>query len=234
MFVIKIILWVLLGLLGLLLLLLVIPASASVRFEEEEFYLSVRYLFLKFRIFPPKEKKQKNNDKDAEDKKEDEKQSPKKEKKKKTLPELLHFVNKIVSSASSGLQFLLKFLWIRRVELVVPVHAEDAGDTAVQFGQVQALIGGTRAVLDNIFNISYKMLQVYPDFSGQYAAGIYFSCKIVASPVIMLATAFVAFKRYLTYDRSLRQFVFRPVSGGQRPTKKGAPAPRKDKTTQKE
>ena len=215
MLVLKFFLWALLALLALLLLLLLLPATLYLRWENGQPFASVRVLFIRLRILPAKKKpaKSKPARKKKEKKDSSDEVAPQEEqdKEKKDFLHLLNTVQRITASAGTGLRLLLKGLWIRNLELVVPVHAATAANTAIRCGQVQAAIGTTRAVLENIFRITYKQLQVYPDFAGQYADGIYFSCKIVSPPVIIVAAGVVAFTRYLTYNRKTRRVSLKPA-----------------------
>ena len=71
----KIILWILLGLLGLLAVLLLIPVKLRASYREGKPFLMVRYGPVKLQIFPPKEK--------PEEKEPSKKEKPKEKKPKK-------------------------------------------------------------------------------------------------------------------------------------------------------
>lgn len=199
---------ILLGILALLVLLLVFPATAYVRYNQGEFTVKLRVLFVVIRVFPLKEKKQKP--KKTKKKKErkwqaGQDETPEEEKPKRTLEQQIRLIKRLATSAGGGAKFILRHLFFRNVRLVLPVHADDAAATAIRVGQMQALVGGTRAVLANLAHIKYKQLEIVPDFTGQLEVEPYFACNILASPVIMVIAAGIFMKRFLTYGRRPRR-----------------------------
>ena len=69
---------------------------------------------------------------------------------------------------------------------------DDAAQTAVAYGRAQAWVGGAAAALQNFFNLSFRQVRILADFTGEITAGPYFSCKIGASPIIMITAALYA------------------------------------------
>lgn len=192
--------WILLGLLGLLVLLVVLPTVVYVSYRGGTFTLKLRVLFVKLTLFTTvPTRKRKRKPKKEKPSKPQKTEAPKKEKPKKTIEEMLVLVKRIASSAGVFMRVFLRFLRIRDVELVLPVSAGEAADTALRCGRVQMLIGTTRAVLEERVHIRYTRLVVLPDFAGQYGQSSLFSCKIAASPVIMLAAAIGAGIHFLRY-----------------------------------
>ena len=187
-----------LALLAFFILFLLVPVTIYVEYANGAVALKVRILFVKIgllpakpRAKPKKEKKPKSNT--------NRKQKPKKEKPKKSFEEILQFIKRIASAATRATKVIFRFLYIRDVQLVLPVSGADAAAAAIACGRMQALVGGTRAVLSNVTNLHCKRLLIVPDFAGQYAKRLSFSCKIVASPVIMVAAGIVGIKRFLLY-----------------------------------
>lgn len=192
----SILLWILLGLLALLVLVLVLPAMLVVRYAEGELTVKLQVLFVRLTVFPMKErpakpKKEKRRKKHTEEKEEE------KTRKKRSVSDWIELIKRIAASAGAGLRFLLRRLRIRDVQLVLPVYGGDASETALSAGRVQALIGSTRAVLENLLNIRFTRLVVIPDFLDAYGERLTFSCKVLAAPVIMLAAGIVALRRFL-------------------------------------
>lgn len=192
--------WALLGLLGLLLLALVLPTVLYVDARNGAFTLKVRILFVKLTLFPFKEKKSKPKKEKKQDvKKEEDEEEKKEEKPKKTPSEIITLVKRIVSSAGVFLRRFLRHIRIKDLELVLPVSSEDASDVAINCGRIQMLIGATHAVLEERMHVTYKRLVVLPDYANQFHGSLIFSCKVAASPVIMLAAAIAAGIRFLRY-----------------------------------
>lgn len=204
----------------LLLLVLVLPTVVGMDYTGGVFTLWVRVLFVKLTLFPAKPKKRAD---EAAGTKED---KPKKEggrhlfrKKKKTvtgpdgeeievktekkrsLEDILNLIKRIAAAAGTGMKWALRGICIRNVDLVFPVHGGDAAQVAIQTGRLQALVGGTRAVLDNLFKISYRRLVLIPDFTGQMAQNLHFSCKIAVVPVIMLVAGVVGLLRFAFWKK---------------------------------
>lgn len=232
--VLSIIGWFFLGLLLLLVLLLLFPVVVQPSYAGGTFVLHVRVLlFIKLRVLqipakPKTEKQQrraeaKQQKKQARKERKEAKQEAKAEKKrqkqeekgegeeekeqkpKKTFSEMLHFIKKVASSAGVAAKFFFRFLFIRNISLVLPIHAEDASDTAKKCGQMQMLIGSVRGVLGNLVHLHFKRIQLVPDFADMYSDSLSFSCNIISSPVIILLAGIFALKRFLTYDRAARR-----------------------------
>lgn len=213
----KIILWIIVGFFALLLLLLLVPVALYVDYQKKAVTLKVRVLFIKVRVFPAKEKDPEKEKRKAERKKAKEakraakttkkqpaQQQPE-EKPKRTLEQTLELVRRLVSAASPAAKFVFGRLRVRDVELVLPVHGEDAAQTALNFGRLQAVLYGIYAALQNFANITYRRLNLIPDYMNQYGDDLIFSCKIMASPVIMLIAAGIGLKQYIKYGQDKKE-----------------------------
>lgn len=198
--------YILLGILAVLILLLVLPVTAKIQYNQQQLTIKLRVLFLVFKLFPQKEKpvKEKKPRKKAKEKP-DEPAKPQKEKPRKTLSQQIRFIKKLAGSAQGALRFILRHLYISKVRLVWPVHAPEAADTAVQAGRMQALVGSARAVLQNVMHVSYKQLEIVPDFTGLMELEPYFSCNVSASPVIMVIAASIFATRLFDIGRPKRR-----------------------------
>lgn len=205
----KILLWTFLGLLALVVLLLVLPASVYVRYAGGEILVRARVLGVPFTLLPGKERPNKPKKEKPEKPEDEEEPAEEKTKKKRSVSDWMLLIRRIATSAKAGLRVVLKGLWVRDVQLVLPVHAQDAADTAIRCGQMQALVGSVRAVLSNVVHLKCKRLVVLPDFNGAQQEQLYFSCKVLAAPVIMLAAGIVAFNQFIRSRP--RRFVRRPA-----------------------
>lgn len=201
--------WFFLGLLCLLVVLLVVPAGVGIRLEEGTWTIWVQVLFVKYQLLPAKPKKEKKAKKSKKEKKKEKpveeqetEEKEEKEEKKKTLEQQLVLVRRVAKSASATLKRILKGLRIKNVTLFLPVYGQDAAATAIRCGEIQALIGSTHAVLTNLLHISYSEMVILPDFSGQWESRLHFSCKIVASPVIILAAGIVGLWQFVFFKKT--------------------------------
>lgn len=204
--------WALLGILALILLVLLAPAAASVRFEHGQLSVKVRVLFIQKTIFPqdenkkvkPKKEKKKKKKKDKPE--EEQAKEPKEEKKKKTVSDYIALAKRLLASGKDALKPVLHNLRIIDTRLVLPVHAEEAADTALKFGRAQTAIGTARALLDGRLDVRFKQLEVIPDFTGQRQDELFFACKIVLNPVIMVVAGFKFLKTYIMRGKKRRKY----------------------------
>lgn len=191
--------WVLLGLAALLLALLLAPAAAVIRYAEGRLTVKVRVLGITKTVFPvapkaqrPKKEKKKKPEADKTEAEQDEKP-----KKKKTLSQQLDLTKRLAASGLAAAKPVLQNLRITRVELVLPVHAAEAADTALRCGQIQMALGTARALLDGRLKVRFKRMELIPDFTGQRGGELVFACNVVLNPVIMLVAGVVFLKTYI-------------------------------------
>ena len=186
-----VLLWVFLCLLGLLVLLLIVPVQVAVEYKEGAFTAKLRVLFfLRFGLYPAKEKPQsKKAGQDAEKKEKD--AQDEKQKKKKT-DFTLESAAELVSTAGWLMRIVFKILRFTDITLCWPVHREDAAETAMAYGKTQAWLGGILGTLQNALTLRFKKLTVFADFTGEMKDRRYFYCKIGAAPFIMVAAALYA------------------------------------------
>ena len=180
--------WTLLALLALLVLILVLPVRAELEYREGALSVRVRVFGLSFQGVPlfekikklwPKKKKPKKTNQPAV-------QSPPKEKKKTSGIELADIRN-ILGAAGTFVQYMCRKIQIRDVILIVPIHREDAAQTALACGRGEAWLGGLAALLQNYFDLRIVQVRVLPDFTNEITAGVYLSCSIGARPIALLA-----------------------------------------------
>ena len=183
--------WILLGLLGLFLLLLVMPVRLLVRWDKDGLRIKLKVLFIPYTLLPQKEKKQAPHNKPKPKPQEEKPQKPEKEKMKMSFDKIVS----LVSVAKSAAAIALKGIWIRNIELTVPVHCDDAAQTAIAYGKMQAYLAGAIATLENAVHLYFRKVKFIPDFQDEYGDAQSFYCKVVASPVIMVVAGIYVFKR---------------------------------------
>lgn len=198
--------WILLGILALVLIVLLAPVVVGLSYRDETFTLTLRLLgFIRLTLLPQdEEKKQKSAAKKeakAAKKRKKQEEKPQKPKRKRTLKQWLYLIKRILYSADAAKDLALGGIRVYDLVFILAIHEEEAGDTAIRYGQLQAALGGVRALLENLIKIRYKTLVLIPDFAGQYATSPVFSCKIAACPVIMLVAGIAALRAFLRYRR---------------------------------
>lgn len=194
-----IILYVLLGILGILLLVLLIPVIISIKFREE-LELEIRLLFFykkkleldmedttdeeakKPTIKPKKKKKATSTE---EEKPESEKKSKLPEIK---FTEIMSMISSALENVSKHMGELLRRFLIYDVELYMAVCDEDSAQTAIKTGQYNAWIYGIYGLLCNLFRTKNVTIGIQADFLGEDTR-IDLSAKIRFVPLLVLITA---------------------------------------------
>ena len=205
--------WVLLALLCLLLVALFTPARLVLELRYDEFSARLKVLCFTVTLYPRGQKQQG----DAPDGKEAAPAAPPKAgaqadaggsaqagppqagqtapggktgkmpKQKRRLPSLGSLAQ-ICSAAGALMRAVLRTVHVRGVKAVWPVHCEDAAETAIRFGHMQAYVGSALGVLQNFVDLQLKQVDIIPDFTGEHKYRRYFYCKIQAIPFIIVTT----------------------------------------------
>lgn len=170
-----IILWILLGLLGFLFVLTLFSVAVSFSFEEEA-CLTVRYLFFRFSILPPKEKEGKPPPKKKPG---PAKSTPQKKKEKKNpfmdilrekgLKGILKILQEAAKLLGGSLRKLARHIRLNDFSLEIAVSAEDAAKTALQYGRVCSIVYPATSVLVSAAACKRYTVDVRPDFDGRAA-----------------------------------------------------------------
>ena len=185
---------VLLCLLGifvvLLLLLLFLPVWVIVGLRYDQLTIRVRVLFLTFTVFPMKEKPEK--EKKPAPKTEQKEEEPRSPSKRFELS-----FSKLVQLAGDAVgifKMMLGALKVRDISVTLPLHGQDAADTALFYGKFSAWFYGGIAVLQNAMDLQFESIELIPDFMGENKYRRSFYCKIGATPFIMLVIAVKALR----------------------------------------
>ncbi len=195
--------WIFLGMLGLALLALLLPVSVSARYENGTLRVWARlFLLVKYPLYPAKPKKPVAAKKTKRKKKEEpEEEKPEKPQKQRGADYWLRMVERVAASAKKPLRIIMKGIFVRGVELVLPVCAEEADKTATYYGRMQALVGGARAALENLVNVRFKRVVVIPDFAHQYEGATLVAARVTSLPVVFLAAGACGLWKFFTWRR---------------------------------
>lgn len=199
--------WVLLSLLAvvlvLLMLVLFLPVWVTVDLHHGRLTIRLRVLFLRFTLFPMKEKKQ-----PAEPEKiQEEPEQSKKKKERSPSRKFERTVSRmltLVRDAAGILRMALSVLRVRKIRLVLPLQGAHAADTALFYGRFCGWFYGVIATAQNFLDMEFEQIELIPDFAGENKYRTSFYCKIGASPFIILIVAFKAL-RLLQEDGLLPQ-----------------------------
>ena len=180
---------IILCIIGVLLLALVIvlclPVHVRASYDQGEISAWVRYGPVKFQLFPPARKEQKESSGDAADEsvpekelekepeKEPEKKPKKAQKKKKKKPRAKINREQIFYSLEALPPILLRAL--RRVgrrirveplKLHILVAGADPADTALLYGRLEAVLAGVLPPIHHLLRIEEQDIQLFLDFTS--------------------------------------------------------------------
>lgn len=190
-----IVLYILLGILGLIFFLLLLPAGAHLIYSSEGMSLKVIYGPVRLRILPKKIKKPK--DKKKKEKKE-KKPKPEKKKKKKEppkvpgetdLPKKGGSVKDLLEYLPVGLKLLdaiRRRLLLKKLVVLVNLAGDDPCDLALLYGKANAGFAAALPLLERAFRIRKRDMQVYCDFTAD-STEVYAELNIRACPLRLLA-----------------------------------------------
>lgn len=205
--------YIFLGIVCIILIILIIPVHIKFIYNEDV-YLSIRYLFLNFKILPQKEKTEKQIKK--EEKKQEKKQkrlNKKAEKKNKKKPEenqtqekestfkkfknmlkekgvenffnLIFGILKAIKNATKG---ILNNIVIKKLNVKVSVGSEEPSETAISYGKMcSALFPAFAFIIENIKTKSYN-IKILPDFEIK-KINIDADVRLKVRPLILIGIA---------------------------------------------
>ncbi len=172
-------LWVLGGAGLLLAAALAVPVKVDVLWEEDP-AVTLRYLFLKFKLLPPP---QKPKAKKKKDKKQEEAPKKKAEKpKESTLQRLMEYAEllpPLLGSAARQAGFVLKRIILTDTRLEVVVAEENACLTGIRYGQVNAAVYTAYGAVRQVLRVRQRRVQIEirPDFLSQQGS-VSFCCRL--------------------------------------------------------
>lgn len=155
--------------LGILVLLAILPVGVSLIYNADGLFLSILLGLVKIRLFPKKTKKEKRVKKEKSLK-----EKPKTENKKKSEPKdkkpkgesggkLTDFLP-LVNVAMRLLGSFRRKLRLNRLEINLIMAGGDPCDLAVNYGKAWAAIGNLFPLLEQVFVIKKRDVQVQCDF----------------------------------------------------------------------
>lgn len=210
----RVLLWVLAGLLVLLLIALVLPVGAQIVWEKGALTVYARAAFVRLRVYPFAERKKKAKpgkkrpvrpkqppQQSAAEDKTGGGASPKPAGAKPAreppirLEFTLNTIRALASTAGGLIRRVLRGIRVHEVTLRLPVHGQDAADTALRYGRINALLHTTLAAVSNLMRVECKQLALAADFTDEYKGQEYFSCKITTRLIIMVTAGIWALYR---------------------------------------
>lgn len=158
--------------LGMILAVITLLLISFVHVEivfTDQLLLTIRYLFINYRVFPPQEQKKKRQKTTPLEKKEKEPEDKsgklKELLKGRGLSGLLSLLGGLSRLAASSAKKLFSHLIIGRFFLSVRVAGEDAAETAVTYGRVCAAAYPAVSILVQAARCKRYEAHIFPDFN---------------------------------------------------------------------
>lgn len=156
--------------LGILILLAVLPVGVCLIYNAEGLILSLLLGAVKIKLFPKASKEKKEKKEKPVKKQKQAKPAPKQKpaEKKRSGGKITDFLPLV----DVGLKFLGSFrrkLRVKRLELNYVMAGGDPCDLALNYGKAWAAVGNVMPLLERIFVIKKRNIQVQCDFVGDTA-----------------------------------------------------------------
>lgn len=190
-------LYILLSILLFIVLLLCVKISFIMKYDDV-FELEVRWLFIRYKLYPPKEKKDEKKDKNV--KKEPKKDSkPKKEKKPNIIKKfyenqgltgLIELISATASAVNGVFKRLFKSIIIHSMHIAMQVAGEDSAKTAVKYGEVCAAVFPAMGLICSTMRVKRYRIDIYPDFIGSENKA-YFNAVVSVIPIKIINAAVI-------------------------------------------
>lgn len=189
--------YILLSILIFIVLLLCIKLTFITKYEDV-FELEARWLFIRYKLYPPKEKKDEKKEKDV--KKEPKKDSkPKKEKKPNLIKKfyenqgltgLIELISATASAVNGVFKRIFKSIVIDSMHIAMRVTGEDSAKTAVNYGEVCAAVFPAMGFICSTIRVKKYRIDISPDFIGSENKA-YFSAVVTVIPIKIINAAVI-------------------------------------------
>ncbi|MBQ6831280.1 MAG: DUF2953 domain-containing protein [Oscillospiraceae bacterium] len=148
--------------LAVLVLLSLIPIGVRLVYNEDGLVLSALLGFVKIKLYPKEKKEKKASQKKKTDKTPNEKSGTKQMQQKKggKLSDLMPLVKLLVDFLGS----LRRKLRVNKLELLVVMAGDDPCDLAINYGRAWTAVGNIMPLLERVFVIKRRNVQVDCDF----------------------------------------------------------------------
>jgi hypothetical protein len=208
-------LYTVIALILFVILLLCIKVVLTMEYDEV-FLLEVKWLFLKFRLYPQKTKKEKEDKEANKDKHKDEKPKNKKNKTKRANPISEFYENqgfsgvveliKRTANSINGLQNrFFKAVVIHELKIVARITGEDAAKTAINYGIVCSTVFPALGTICSSMRVKKHHIDISADFTGSEHTA---SFKAIFSVLpIKILNAGIIFALQFTFGVLLKLFL---------------------------
>lgn len=139
---------------------------------KEELYVSVRYLFVKFRLIPESPSKKKKPEKipqnEPEDKDNESAIKKLKDTAKKSGPGgFVEILVEIAKALGKGIRGVANHIVIYKLDIEIKCSCEDAAQTAINYGHMSAAVyPALSLILGEVKKCKSKNVQISPDYNN--------------------------------------------------------------------
>lgn len=160
---------------------------------SDEFRCEIRWLFVKYVLYPTKPKKEKIKKQEDEKPKEEKKKEPK-EKKDNILKKfynnqgitgIIDLVSDLLSSLGGLSKRLTKAIVFDKFNLSIAIASDDSAKTAMQYGRACAALYPALGEIFSLVKVNNHKIDVNADFIGEKSSGS-FNFVIGIYPIIAL------------------------------------------------
>lgn len=171
------------GALALALIALLIPAVLEISYRHKELNITLRYLFLRFRLIKNETVELKDDAPEIEIKTENTEEKHKKKKVKLDIGLILE----LLKPGGRAVWYITRRLRIYHICIRAVARGEDCAAVGMNAGRYWAVIGLLSGAINGVWpRAQYTELTVLPDFANQSALEEKYSCKIAALPIIII------------------------------------------------
>lgn len=195
-----IVLYIILGIILFLIGVLSIPINVYASYDGG-FVMYVRWLFIKYYIYPPPEKKdKKKKSKKKKEKPEKKKEETNEEPKQKSdnfikvfynnqgVAGIIDLISDVSSALKKGFHSMGKGFLIRRFRLRINVADGGAAGTALKYGKVCAAVYPPLGYIFSVIHSRNCSVKIEPDFIGNKSDGM-FDLHLAAIPSVIAGGA---------------------------------------------
>lgn len=176
----------------LIVLLLMVPVIMHID-SAPQLTVSVRYLWFKKGILPKGEKGQGKEKEPAQPKTPKKKKAKAKRELSYTLQELLDLFQTLQRRTSPAVRRLLRRTSLAKFRLRMIVVGEDAADTAIKFGKVNAQVFTVVALVEAFIRLKADQIEILPGFGASQGEMSYSGVVRLAPLALLVAGVQIAF-----------------------------------------
>lgn len=178
----------------LLLIVLFLMAPVIVHIDSvPKLTITVRYFWFKKGILPKDEEKVAKKKKAPRAKTKKKKKDREKGTFSYTLLELLDLLQKLQQRISPAMRRLLRRTSLAKLRLRMVVVGEDAAETAIKFGKVNAQVFAAVALLEGTIRLKAEQIEVVPGFGAEQGEISYSGVVRFVPLALLIAGAQIAF-----------------------------------------